>query len=99
MLLPFVLQQYFEAQKQSRLALHLHEGSRRSMQDRHWVLDPIDGTRGFVGQRQYAVCLGMLDQGQVLLCVIHTLLDPSCNMMQSHYWMRDDAEIGTILAA
>ena len=22
---------------------------------RHWVLDPIDGTRGFVGGRQYAV--------------------------------------------
>ena len=32
---------------------------------RHWVLDPIDGTRGFVGMRQYAVCLGLLDEGQV----------------------------------
>lgn len=32
---------------------------------RHWVLDPIDGTRGFVGRRQYAVCLGMLEEGQV----------------------------------
>ncbi len=29
-------------------------------QGRHYVLDPIDGTRGFVGMRQYAVCLGML---------------------------------------
>jgi 3'-phosphoadenosine 5'-phosphosulfate (PAPS) 3'-phosphatase len=28
------------------------------------VLDPIDGTRGFVGMRQYAVCLGLLDAGQ-----------------------------------
>ena len=34
-------------------------------QGRHWVLDPIDGTRGFVGQRQYAVCLGMLQDGHV----------------------------------
>ena len=34
-------------------------------QGRHWVLDPIDGTRGFVGLRQYAVCLGMLQDGQV----------------------------------
>ena len=33
-------------------------------QGRHWVLDPIDGTRGFVGMRQYAVCLGLLDAGQ-----------------------------------
>ena len=29
----------------------------------HWVLDPIDGTRGFVGGRQYAICLGLLDGG------------------------------------
>ncbi len=29
------------------------------------MLDPIDGTRGFVGLRQYAICLGLLDQGQV----------------------------------
>ena len=36
-----------------------------SVQGRHWVLDPIDGTRGFVGLRQYAICLGLLDQGQV----------------------------------
>ena len=31
----------------------------------HWVLDPIDGTRGFVGMRQYAVCLGLLHHGKV----------------------------------
>lgn len=36
-------------------------------QGRHWVLDPIDGTRGFVGRRQYAVCLGMLQDGEVVL--------------------------------
>lgn len=34
---------------------------------RHWVLDPIDGTRGFVGMRQYAVCLGLLDHGNLVL--------------------------------
>lgn len=37
---------------------------------RHWVLDPIDGTRGFVGMRQYAVCLGMLQDGEVALGVL-----------------------------
>jgi 3'-phosphoadenosine 5'-phosphosulfate (PAPS) 3'-phosphatase len=35
-------------------------GSQGGAEGRHWVLDPIDGTRGFVGMRQYAVCLGML---------------------------------------
>lgn len=31
----------------------------------YWVLDPIDGTRGFVGMRQYAVCLGLIKDGEV----------------------------------
>ena len=39
------------------------------LQGRHWILDPIDGTRGFVGQRQYAVCLGLLDEGEVKLLI------------------------------
>jgi 3'-phosphoadenosine 5'-phosphosulfate (PAPS) 3'-phosphatase len=40
-------------------------GSEGGAKGRHWVLDPIDGTRGFVGLRQYAICLGMLQDGQV----------------------------------
>jgi 3'-phosphoadenosine 5'-phosphosulfate (PAPS) 3'-phosphatase len=36
----------------------------------HWVLDPIDGTRGFANGRQYAVCLGMLQHGQLQLGVL-----------------------------
>eukprot|EP00891_Asterochloris_glomerata_P007631 jgi/Astpho2/7631/Aster-02524 len=42
-------------------------GSDGGSQGRHWVLDPIDGTRGFVGMRQYAICLGLLDQGKAVL--------------------------------
>ncbi|WIA11614.1 hypothetical protein OEZ85_011718 [Tetradesmus obliquus] len=45
-------------------------GSQGGPQGRHWVLDPIDGTRGFVGMRQYAVCLGMLQDGDVVLGVL-----------------------------
>lgn len=41
---------------------------------RHWVLDPIDGTRGFVGMRQYAVCLGLLEQGEVRLAGLEWLV-------------------------
>jgi len=37
---------------------------------RHWVLDPIDGTRGFVGRRQYAVCLALLDRGKLAVGVL-----------------------------
>lgn len=34
------------------------------------MLDPIDGTRGFVGKRQYAVCLGLIEDGAVVLGVL-----------------------------
>ncbi|KAL1831282.1 hypothetical protein ACET3Z_000933 [Daucus carota] len=37
---------------------------------RHWVLDPIDGTKGFVRGDQYAIALGLLDEGKVVLGVL-----------------------------
>ena len=45
-------------------------GSPGGKSGQHWVLDPIDGTRGFVGMRQYSVCLGMLQDGEVELGVL-----------------------------
>ncbi|TVU51261.1 hypothetical protein EJB05_02672, partial [Eragrostis curvula] len=37
---------------------------------RHWILDPIDGTKGFIRGDQYAVALGLLDEGRVVLGVL-----------------------------
>ncbi|KAM3207404.1 hypothetical protein ACQJBY_062564 [Aegilops geniculata] len=37
---------------------------------RHWVLDPIDGTKGFVRGGQYAIALALLDEGRVVLGVL-----------------------------
>ncbi len=37
---------------------------------RHWVLDPVDGTLGFVRGDQYAVALALLDEGQVVVGVL-----------------------------
>ncbi|KAK3139483.1 hypothetical protein QOZ80_5AG0384010 [Eleusine coracana subsp. coracana] len=37
---------------------------------RHWILDPIDGTKGFIRGDQYAVALGLLDEGKVVLGVL-----------------------------
>ncbi len=51
------------------------------LQGRHWVLDPIDGTRGFVGLRQYAICLGLLDQGQVTHIFHHLCTHFACVRM------------------
>ena len=32
---------------------------------RTWVIDPIDGTKGFIAQRHYAIACGLLVEGQV----------------------------------
>ncbi|XP_002972451.2 SAL1 phosphatase [Selaginella moellendorffii] len=40
------------------------------VQGRHWVLDPIDGTKGFLRGEQYAIALALLDRGSVVLGVL-----------------------------
>ena len=37
---------------------------------RYWTLDPIDGTKGFLRGDQYAVCLALIDGGEVQLGAI-----------------------------
>jgi 3'(2'), 5'-bisphosphate nucleotidase len=34
---------------------------------RYWVLDPIDGTKGFLRKEQYAIALALIDRGEILL--------------------------------
>jgi len=38
--------------------------------DRYWTLDPIDGTKGFLRAEQYAVALGLIEGGEVVLGVL-----------------------------
>lgn len=38
--------------------------------DRYWVLDPVDGTKGFLRGRHYAVALALVDRGQVVVGVL-----------------------------
>ncbi|KAI3509876.1 hypothetical protein L1887_25400 [Cichorium endivia] len=37
---------------------------------KHWVLDPVDGTLGFVRGDQYAVALALIENGQVVVGVL-----------------------------
>ena len=37
---------------------------------RYWTLDPIDGTKGFLRGEQYAVALGLLEEGKPVLGVL-----------------------------
>lgn len=37
---------------------------------RYWVLDPIDGTRGFIRQEQYCIALALIENHEVVLGVL-----------------------------
>jgi 3'(2'), 5'-bisphosphate nucleotidase len=37
---------------------------------RHWTLDPIDGTKGFLRLDQYAVALALIEEGELVLGVL-----------------------------
>jgi 3'(2'), 5'-bisphosphate nucleotidase len=50
---------------------------------RFWILDPVDGTLGFVRGDQYAVALALVDRGDVVLGVL------GCpNLPRRKEWMR-----------
>lgn len=58
---------------------------------KHWVLDPIDGTRGFENKRQYSVCLGLLQDGEPVLGVLGCPNMPAARFSSEYSGPRDDA--------
>lgn len=38
--------------------------------DRLWTLDPIDGTKGFLRKEQYAIALGLIVEGEVVVAAL-----------------------------
>lgn len=42
----------------------------KTLAERYWTLDPIDGTKGFLRNDQYAVALALVEDGQVKLGVL-----------------------------
>jgi len=48
----------------------LDRGDHTGEGPRYWVLDPIDGTKGFLRGDQYAVALALVDGGQVVVGVL-----------------------------
>ena len=45
-------------------------GSAEATGERYWTLDPIDGTKGFLRGDQYAIALGLIENGEVILGVL-----------------------------
>ncbi len=48
----------------------LERGGHGGGDRRYWVLDPIDGTKGFLRGEQYAVALALIDRGDVAVGVL-----------------------------
>ncbi len=48
----------------------IDRGGSRDRHDRFWTLDPIDGTKGFLRNDQYAVALALVDRGQVVVAAL-----------------------------
>jgi len=66
-----------------------HEGGPTG---RHWTVDPIDGTKGFLRGDQYAVALGLIEDGEVVLGVL------GCPNLPVH-WSTPDGERGCLFIA
>ncbi|KAI3784375.1 hypothetical protein L1987_43474 [Smallanthus sonchifolius] len=65
----------------------------------HWVLDPIDGTKGFLRGDQYAIALGLLDEGKVVLGVLSCPNLPLESIASQHQSAVNRAAAGCLFSA
>ena len=65
-------------------------------QKRYWVLDPVDGTKGFLRKEQYAIALALVERGEVLLGV---LACPNLPVALDRTATSADARLGQLYAA
>ena len=49
---------------QKQIVAWLDQGTDKTGSDRTWIIDPIDGTKGFVAMRHYAIGVGIVEKGQ-----------------------------------
>lgn len=50
----------------------LDQGTDKTNTKRTWVIDPIDGTKGFVAMRHYSIGIGILEEGQAVGAIVGT---------------------------
>lgn len=80
-----------------------HGNSNGGRKGRIWVLDPIDGTKGFLRGGQYAICLALIVDGQVKIGVLGCPnlkpIDVASILLDSNPDQRDVNEKGILLSA
>lgn len=65
------LEQIFPRVKEEEILDAIDRGGHQGgAHGRFWVLDPIDGTRGFIQQEPYAIALALVEEGRVVLGVL-----------------------------
>ncbi|KAL3850765.1 hypothetical protein ACJIZ3_012647 [Penstemon smallii] len=68
---------------------------------RHWVLDPVDGTLGFVRGDQYAIALAMIEYGQVKIgvlgCPNYSVKDDGLNKYSQQKNLVESDDVGCVM--
>ncbi|CAI0375915.1 unnamed protein product [Linum tenue] len=62
---------------------------------RHWVLDPVDGTLGFVRGDQYAIALALIEDGKVIMGVLGCPNYPMKNGWLNHHHHQYDESMSS----
>ncbi len=57
--------QQFQAEAETEIVCQWIDAGNGKVGLRYWTLDPIDGTKGFLRNDQYAVALALFDQGEL----------------------------------
>ena len=70
-ILQLLAQVLLQTVSEAELVTWLDFGAERSAA-RTWVIDPIDGTKGFLARRHYAIACGLLLEGQVAEGIVAT---------------------------
>ena len=65
-----LVRKVYGTMSQEEVLENIDRGASEGGGRRCWVLDPIDGTKGFIAGRQYAICLGLIVDGQAVLGVL-----------------------------
>jgi len=62
--------QWFQPEATPELICRWIDAGNGSVSDRFWTLDPIDGTKGFLRDDQYAIALALIEGGEVKVAAL-----------------------------
>lgn len=62
-----IVQEFEPSENRESVASWIDRGKGAGDTRRYWVLDPVDGTKGFLRRQQYAIALGLVEDSQPVL--------------------------------